>query len=95
MLDVSGADSGMDHHGRIDIDLYRRLPPGQDVALEMQRDIQDKGISSIIHQAVDVAQRNGLRRFEIRREIEAFDNVARKRRIIFVDDRDRPIVKFL
>jgi hypothetical protein len=39
LLDVSGADSRLDHHGRIGIDLDG-LAPSENIPLEMQRDVQ-------------------------------------------------------
>jgi hypothetical protein len=52
-------------------------------------------VASIVHQAIDVAQVDELWPIEIWRQIEAFRDVMRKRRVVLVDDRDRRIVEFL
>ena len=95
MLDIAGAEPGLDHRCRIDIDLYGRLPFGQNIPLEMQRDVQDESVTSVVHQAIDIAQGDRLRRIEIWGQQKALDDAMRKLRIVLVDDRDRRVVKFL
>jgi hypothetical protein len=85
----------LDHRCRIDIDLYGRLPFGQNIPLEMQRDVQDESVTSVVHQAIDIAQGDRLRRIEIWGQQKALDDAMRKLRIVLVDDRDRRVVKFL
>jgi hypothetical protein len=48
-LDVGGADEGLAHDRRVDVELDFRVPAGQHVALEMVRDDQREVVGTEIH----------------------------------------------
>ena len=68
LLGVTGSESGLNHRGRVDIDLDHRLPSGKDVLFEFRRDIDDKGVLSLVHQRYDVLFDDLLRQLEVRRQ---------------------------
>jgi hypothetical protein len=68
LLGVTGSESGLNHRGRVDIDLDHRLPSGKDVLFEFRRDIDDKGVFPLVHQGYDVLFHDLLRQLEVRRQ---------------------------
>ena len=68
--------------------------PTEHVALEVRGDIDDERVLADVHQAVDVAGRNGVRRLEEWRQ-ERADHLARQHRVIFIDDPDGRVVQLL
>jgi hypothetical protein len=81
LLGVAGTDPCLYHRGGIDIELHRRLAPAKDVALEVGRNVYDKGEPAGIHQRHDVPLGDGRRRLEVGRE-ERMGDPARQLRMI-------------
>ena len=46
LLGIAGAEPGLHHRGRIDVDLQPGLLSGQHIAFEIRRDIDHEGITS-------------------------------------------------
>ena len=51
-MDIAVAEEGLRHTRGVDVDLDRRLVPGQDVPLEIGRDVEDEGVEAHIHAGV-------------------------------------------
>ena len=91
--DVAGADAGLLHGGRIDVDLQFGLRPARRSASYARRDDDDKHIRPIIHQAVDLRGPDRSRVLESR-GIERLDQPLRQRGLVLVDEGDRRVVDF-
>ncbi|MNJ65573.1 hypothetical protein D3C77_615910 [compost metagenome] len=77
-LDVASAGECLAHLGGVHIQLRRRLASGQQVALEVRRDVQGEGVVAGIHAAVHLVEVDQLRRQEERR-LEGVDDAHRQR----------------
>ena len=94
LLCIAGAEAGLHHCRRIDIDLELRVPTCQNVALEVRRDIHHEGEFSAVHHRNDVPFGYQFRRLPQRRK-ESMGNAARKLRLVLIDDGDGGIVQLL
>jgi hypothetical protein len=94
LLRIAGPEARLHHRGRVDIDLKRGLAAGQDVALEIWRDVDHERVSTGVHQWDDVALGDPLRRLKERRQ-EGMSDPSRELRMVFIDDGDRRVVKLL
>src|SRR5690606_35682238 len=72
-LDVAGAGEGLADLGGVDVELRGWLTPGQQVALEVRRDVQREGVVASIHTAVHLVEVDQFRRQEIGR-LEGVDD---------------------
>ncbi|MCY1235322.1 hypothetical protein D9M72_479340 [compost metagenome] len=94
LLDVAVAGKGLAHARRIDIELDGRRATGQQIRLEIRRDIERERIQPLVHAAVHFRRRDHLRRHEIGR-IESRRDPRRNRRAVLVDDGDcRTVQRF-
>ncbi len=55
LLRIAGSESGLDHGGRVDIDLEARLAAGKHVALEIRRNVDHERVLPGVHQLHDIA----------------------------------------
>ena len=94
LLRIARADAGLHHRRRVDATCSAGLRPAAHVALEMRRDVDDEGVPPGVHQPVDVALGDRLRRLEIGRQ-ECVRDAARQLGMVLVDDGDRRIVQLL
>jgi len=91
-LDVSGSDKCLTYKRGVHIELYRRLPPGDDVSLEVGGYFERKAIEPGIHAEAGVAWRGQDALIEIWR-IQAVGNAHGERRVVLVHDRDRGVLQ--
>ena len=94
LLRVIGADAGLHHRRRIDVELDRGLAAGQNVAREIRWDVEHERIAACIHRRDDVAFGDQVRRLKIGRE-ERMRDPPRQCRMVLVNDSDRGVVHFL
>ena len=94
LLGIAGADAGLSHGSGIDVELDRRPPAGNGIALKTRRDVDDERIASDIHEAVDVTGGYVLGRLEIGRK-ESPGDAPGQLGVIFIDDGKRSVVQFL
>ena len=94
LLGVAGPDPRLHHRCRIDIDLDRGATSCEDVALEIRGNADHEGISAFVHRGHDVPFGDELWPLEQRRQERGRDP-TREFGVIFVDDGDRSVVKFL
>ena len=76
VLHIAVADESLRHAGGVDVELDRRLAPGQHVALEIGRDVEDEGVEAHIHAGVDGVLIDDRRHLEMGR-IEGVDDARR------------------
>jgi DDE superfamily endonuclease len=93
LLGIAGSEPCLHHRRRVDVDLDRRVPSTQDVALEIRRDVDHESVPTLVHLRDDVPLGNELRRLEQRRQ-ERMRDPAREFGVI-VDDGDRRVMELL
>lgn len=86
-MDITVAEEGLRHTRGVNVDLDRRLAPGQHVALEIGRDVENKGVEAYIHAGVGGGGVNDGRHQETG-WIKGVDDVLRQLRAVFVNDGD-------
>ena len=82
--DVAGAHEGLTHGRGIDIDLQRRLAPGQQIGLEVGRHIDHEGVAPAVQCRVHVCIADQCRRLELGL-LQGFGQSAGQAAVVFVD----------
>ena len=94
VADIAFADPGLHHRGGINVKLYFRVAPGNDIGLETRGDHQYKGKRAAIHRGIDIAFGDGFRGLEIGIK-QRIGNPQRKRRAILIGNRDRGVSQIM
>ncbi len=85
LAQVTRAHKGLAHGGGVDVDLQRRLTPGQQVGLEVRRHVDDESEAAAVQRRVQLRVGQQLRSLEFRR-LYGFGQAPRERAAILVDE---------
>jgi hypothetical protein len=84
------SDFRLRHGRRVDVELYRRIAPAQQVGLKARRHVEHECVGADIHRSIDDGTIDGIGQTEIRLE-QPIMNACRERGPVGIDDCDRCI----